>query len=120
MCIRDSLVLQMRQSCLNVSLDLGVISARITSQDRLGDELASRKILPYGDAARPPVAEIEARREDHAGLDSLTHRLGKQGLLIAEGPLPSALPIGPGHGQRCCLGLPSASVDGQPAPPECA
>ena len=85
---RPTWSLRWARAALDVCLHLGVIGARMTSQDRLGDELAGRKILPYGDAARAPVAQGEARREHDAGLDPLTQRLGQPGPLITEGPLP--------------------------------
>ena len=76
----------MCQGGLHVCMDLRVVGTRVSSQDRLRNELAGGKILPYGDAARPAITEVEARRKNHTCLDPLPHRLGQQRLLITEVP----------------------------------
>src|SRR5665811_116547 len=86
----------MGQGGLNMRLNLGVIGARVASQDRLRDELAGLKVLADSDAARSPVAQVQARRDHDAGLDPLTQRLGQPGRLIAKGPLPGSSTVCPG------------------------
>src|SRR5664279_3137208 len=103
---KADLVPQMGQRGLNMRLHLGVVGARMASQDCLRYEPASLKVLTYDNAARTPIAKVEAGPNNDAGLHALAHGLGQQCRLVTERPLSGAAAVGPGDRQRRSVRLP--------------